>query len=120
MVALSSCEAEYNAGAYAACQAVWLHSVLSEMTIEVKEPIQLLVDNKSAINLANNPISHGRSKHIETRYHFLREQVNSGKLKLVYCPTQQQLADVLTKPLKKERFEHLRNDLGIFEALSLN
>ena len=89
------------------------------MTIEIEEPIQLLVDNKSAINLANNPVSHGRSKHIDTRFHFLRDQVNTGKLKLVYCPTQQQLADALTKPLRKERFEHLRSDLGIFETLKL-
>jgi len=57
MVALSSCAGS----AYVACQALWLHSVLIEMTIEVKEPIQLLVDNKPTINLANNPVSHGRS-----------------------------------------------------------
>lgn len=79
VVALSSCEAEYIAASYAACQALWLDSLIKEVQVEVMRPIQLHVDNKSAINLAKNPISHGRSKHIETKFHFLRDQVNSKK-----------------------------------------
>lgn len=85
VVALSSCEAEYIATSYAACQANWLDSLMKEIHIEMPEPVQLFVDNKSAINLAKNPVSHGRSKHIETRFHFLREQVNNEKLKLRFC-----------------------------------
>ncbi|MEX5523447.1 Ty1/Copia family ribonuclease HI, partial [Bacillus cereus] len=83
----SSCEAEYIAGSFAACQAVWLEELLKEMGFVTKKPMELMVDNISAISLAKNPISHGRSKHIEVRFHFLREQVNGGKLELVYCPT---------------------------------
>lgn len=79
VVALSSCEAEYIAASYAACQALWLDSLIKEVQVEVMRPIQLHVDNKSAINLAKNPISHGRSKHIETKFHFLRDQVNRKK-----------------------------------------
>ena len=82
MVALSSCEAEYIAGSYAACQAIWLDSLLDELKFEAKKPIKLLIDNKSTINLAKNLVSHGRSKHIETIFHFLREQVNNGKLEM--------------------------------------
>jgi len=74
VVALSSCEAEYIAGSYAACQAIWLDSLLDELKFEAKKPIKLLIDNKSTINLAKNPVLHGRSKHIKTRFHFLREK----------------------------------------------
>jgi len=97
VVALSSCEAEYIAGSYAACQAIWIESMLSELKIQVRKPIVLHLDNKSAINLAKNPILHGRSKHIEARFHFLREQVNHGKLEVKQCPSESQLADILTK-----------------------
>ncbi|KHN24340.1 Copia protein, partial [Glycine soja] len=62
--------------------------------------VKLLVDNKSAIDLAKHPASHGRSKHIETKFHFLREQVNNEKLKIEHCRTEVQLADILTKALK--------------------
>ncbi|CAH9104519.1 unnamed protein product, partial [Cuscuta europaea] len=91
VVALSSCEAEYISGAFAACQAQWLDSLLREMQIETNTTTVLKLDNKSAINLAKNPVAHARSKHIETRFHFLRDQVNKGKLNLKYCSTQDQL-----------------------------
>jgi hypothetical protein len=71
-----------------------------EMNVNRNEEFELLIDNKSAINLAKNPIAHGRSKHIETKFHFLRDQVAKGKIKLVYCSTDAQIADALTKPLK--------------------
>ena len=73
MVALSSCEAEYIAGSYAACQAIWLDSLLDELKFEAKKPIKLLIDNKLVINLAKYSVSHGRSKHIEIRFYFPRE-----------------------------------------------
>ncbi|KHN46857.1 Copia protein, partial [Glycine soja] len=60
----------------------------------------LLVDNKSTIALAKNPVSHGRSKHIDTKFHFLRDQVNKGKVKLKHCRIEVQLADIMTKSLK--------------------
>ena len=76
MVALSSCEAKYISGSYVVCQAIWIRSVLEEMVVEVKKPLVLQIDNKSSINLVKNPVLHGRSKHIEARFHFLREKVN--------------------------------------------
>jgi len=88
VVALSTCESEYIAGCMAACQAVWLENILKEMEIEVSRPITLFIDNKSAMSLARNPILHGRSKHIEAKFHFLREQVNKGALQLVHCSTE--------------------------------
>ena len=83
------------------------------MKIQKTEAINILVDNKSAISLAKNPIDHGGSKHIETRYDFIRDKVSKGKLKLLYCKSKDNLADLVTKPLKKNRFEDLRNKMMI-------
>lgn len=94
VVALSSCEAEYIAASFGACQALWIETLLDEMKLEVCRPMKLLIDNKSTINLAKNPVAHGRSKHIETRFHFLRDQVTKGKLELEHCNTEKQIADI--------------------------
>jgi len=75
--------------------------------------MQLFVDNKSTISLFKNPIFHSRSKHIETEFHFLRDQVSKGKLELVYCNTEEQVFDVFTKSLKHLRLEKLRDLLRL-------
>jgi len=67
---------------------------MAEIRVKIKRPIQLIIDNKSTINLKNNSLSHGRSKHIETIFHFLREQVNNGKMKLIYCSIKLQVAEI--------------------------
>jgi hypothetical protein len=120
VIALSSCEAEYIACAYAACQGIWLESLLKDLTIELSEPIQLFVDNQSAINLARNPVSHGRTKHIETRFHFIRDQVSKGRIAVTHCSTEVQEADILTKSLKHDRFKEMRNKLGVVSLEYLN
>lgn len=79
VVALSSCEVEYIAACYAACQAKWLGSLLKEIQVRSELPIELKIDKKSTINLAKNPVAHDRGKHIKTCFHFLRDQVNKGK-----------------------------------------
>ncbi|KAK2397262.1 hypothetical protein QL285_058855 [Trifolium repens] len=101
-------EAEYVAGSLAACQANWLQSLLSEMSIIEDITVVLKIDNKSAINLAKNPVRHGKSKHIETRFHFLRDQVTKGRLKLEYCSTDNQQADILIKAVKRANFSSSR------------
>jgi len=83
------------------------------------KPLTLKIDNKSAISLAKNPIFHGRSKHIETRFHFIREQVTNGMIELHYCPIELQLADGFTKTLQLDRFEFLRKKLGVFNIQQL-
>ncbi|RDX60905.1 Copia protein, partial [Mucuna pruriens] len=75
VVALSSCEAEYIGSAEAACQSLWLEALLEEMKLQYERSVHMYVDNKSAISLSKNPVSHGKSKHIETKYHFLRDQL---------------------------------------------
>ncbi|XP_074341862.1 secreted RxLR effector protein 161-like [Apium graveolens] len=72
-VALSTCEAEYIAAATCVCQAMWLGYVLGELNFAEEVPVKIYVDNKSTISLAKNPVSHSRSKHINIKYHFLRE-----------------------------------------------
>jgi hypothetical protein len=79
----------------------------------------LFVDNVSAINLAKNPIAHGRSKHIEMRFHYLRELVSDGKLRLSYCRSEDQVADLLTKGVTNEVFKRLLKSLSMMNLEQL-
>ncbi|MCI59517.1 copia protein, partial [Trifolium medium] len=80
----------------------------------------LKVDNLSAINLAKNPIAHGRRKHIEMRFHYLIEQVNNGTLKLEHCRTELQVADLLTKAVTMETFVRLKNLMCVKSLDNMN
>jgi len=82
----------------------------------VKDEMELRIDSKPAIDLAKHPVAHGRSKHIETKFHFLRDQGNNGKLEIKHCKTDEQIADLLTKPLKLSSFDYLKKKLGMDEA----
>jgi hypothetical protein len=113
--ALSSCEAEYMASTAAACQAVWLRRMLDELLGKKNGATTIFIDNKSAIQLCNNPVFHERSKHIDTRFHFIRECVQDGKINVEYVPTGEQLADIMTKALPRPRFQELRRKLGIID-----
>ncbi|WVY96775.1 hypothetical protein V8G54_028926 [Vigna mungo] len=88
--ALSSCEAKYIAGCYVACKGIWLKELLVELKVVMESPVKLRMDNTSAINLARNHVSHGRSKHIEVKYHFLRDMVTRGNIEPLYCKTAEQ------------------------------
>lgn len=117
VVALSSCEAEYMAATAAACQGIWLSRLLGEMLNKEAARPKLLVDNKSAISLAKNPVFHDRSKHIEIRYHFIRECVEQGRVFIDYVRTSEQLADALTKALGRLAFQELRRRIGMVEII---
>ena len=73
----------------------------------------ILCDNQSCIKMTENPVFHDKSKHIEIRYHFIRDMVQRGALKLQYISTDEQVDDVLTKPLSCVKFKHFRDKLGI-------
>jgi len=77
-LALSSCEVEFMAATTAACQGLWLRNLISELTSLKLKPVILFIDNKSAIALMKNPVFHGRSKHIDTRFHFIRREIERG------------------------------------------
>lgn len=115
VVALSSCEAEYIAASTAACQGVWLARLLSEISGGKPKAAVLKVDNKSAISLCKNPVFHDRSKHIDTRYHHIRECIEGGKINVEYVSSDEQLADILTKPLGRVKFQELRAKIGVVE-----
>ncbi|XP_034569874.1 secreted RxLR effector protein 161-like [Setaria viridis] len=104
VVALSSCEAEYIAAATAACQAVWMARLLAEILNTVVSRPVLRVDNKSTISLVKNPVHHDRSKHIDTRFHLIRDYAQNGHIEVKFIRTDEQLGDVLTKPLCKTKF----------------
>lgn len=112
-VALSSCEAEFMAATAAACQGIWLRNILSQITSEVIGPVVLCIDNRSAIDLAKNPMFHGRSKHIDIRFHFIRECVERGEVILKHVCSNDQRADILTKGLATVKFENMRKLLGV-------
>ena len=79
-------------------------------------PVKLLMDNMSAIALSKNPVYHDRSKHIDTRYHFIRECIEQGKVEVDHVRTEEQLADIFTKALGRVRFLELRQALGIMKV----
>ena len=112
VVALSTSEAEYVALNMAAQEATWLQKLLGELKIPSK-PITLFEDNQGAIALAKNPVAHSRTKHIDIRFHFVREAQENGVIDIQYCPTEEMAADVLTKPIPKGQFEKLRELMGL-------
>jgi hypothetical protein len=112
-VALSSCESEFMAATAAAKQALWLRNMISEITKEKPKAVTLYVDNNSAIALMKNPVFHGRSKHIDIKYHFIRECVERGQIVVKRVGTEEQKADALTKPLAAGKLIVMRHLLGV-------
>ena len=98
-MALSSTEAEYMAATQATKEAIWLHQLLSKLRHPQKGATIIFEDNSGCIELAKNPIHHARTKHIDIQHHFVREKVLLGKVKLVHCSTNEQLANIMTKAL---------------------
>ena len=90
--------------------------LLMELQLVKDEKMELRIDSKYVIDLAKHPVAHGKSKHIETKFHFLRDQVNNGKLEVKHCKTDEHIADLLTKPLKQISFDYLKKKLGMVEA----
>ncbi|PKU70452.1 putative mitochondrial protein [Dendrobium catenatum] len=112
-VAKSSTEAEYRAISSATSEVIWLRRLLAELRISQNGPTPLYCDNTSAIALANNPVFHARTKHIELDYHFISDHVKAGALKILHISFAEQPADILTKSLPKDRFLFLRRKLNI-------
>ncbi|KAI5342232.1 hypothetical protein L3X38_010107 [Prunus dulcis] len=118
-VALSTAEAEYVSAAEATSQAKWLRFVLEDFGEEQVEGTPILCDNTSAIAMAKNPVFHQKTRHISRKFHFIREAIQAKEIELIYCKTEDQIADILTKALSKDRFVYLRDLLGVKSAKGL-
>eukprot|EP00253_Pinus_taeda_P006714 PITA_06714 len=113
IVLLFTAEAEYVAATVAACQAIWMRRMLRSLCQEQAKGIVIFCDNSLAIALSKNYVFHKRMKHIDTKFHYNMELVNNGEIILKHCRTQEQVADILTKPLGQKNFQFLRKCLGM-------
>jgi Reverse transcriptase (RNA-dependent DNA polymerase)/gag-polypeptide of LTR copia-type/Pol polyprotein, beta-barrel domain/GAG-pre-integrase domain/Integrase core domain len=112
-VALSSTESEYMAVVQAAKESIWIQRFVKELGRNLDNGKVIYVDNQGAIALANNPEHHARTKHIDIQYHFIRECVENDLIELKYCPTEDMVADGLTKALAKDRHWKLAGKMGL-------
>ena len=115
IITLSSTEAEYVALTHAAKDIIWIHKVLKDFSFlhSLSLPTTLYCDNQGAIRLSKDATFHGRTKHIDVHFHFIRQTVASGQLSLIFVPTGNMTADIFTKALDRTKFERFRTDLNV-------
>jgi histone deacetylase 1/2 len=113
-VSRSSTEAEYKALANGAAEAMWVSSLLKELGVTQQQVPVLWCDNLGATYLTANPVFHARTKHIEIDFHFVREQVADGALKVRFISSQDQLADVFTKPATRQMLDRFKSNLTLY------
>ncbi|XP_046851103.1 secreted RxLR effector protein 161-like [Xenia sp. Carnegie-2017] len=111
-VALSTCEAEYVALANAVQEAKFLMQLCQDMKVGINEGKSLImIDNQGAMNLAKNPVHHQRSKHIDIKYHFIRSEIQKGRINLEYVTSEENIADIFTKPASKNKLEKFKQTI---------
>ena len=113
LVTLSTAESEYVAAAYTAKEALWLWWIIGEIIKPITEPITLYSDSQSAIALTKDRLYHAWTKHINIQYHFIQFIVQEGTINLIYCPTEDMTADILTKALPNSKAKHFAKSLGL-------
>jgi hypothetical protein len=118
IVAQSSYEVEYVDAANATCQTLWLTRVLAEIQGRAPSVPLLRVDNKSAIALIKNPVLSRESRHIQVKYHLVRESAEVGLIMVEFVGNEDQLGDTLTKSLGRVKFQDLRNRIGLNPIIS--
>ena len=114
-VSLSTAEAEYIAAGSCCAQLPWMKQTLKDYGVNLTQ-VPLFCDHESTIKIANNPVQHSKTKHIEIRHHFLRDHVMKEDIDIIHVSTEEQLANIFTKPLDKKRFCKLRCELNILES----
>jgi hypothetical protein len=118
-IALSTTEAEYVAAGQCCVQLLWVRQTLRDFGYNLSK-VPLLCDNESAIRLADNPVEHSHTKHIHIRHHFLRDHQQKGDIDIYHISTENQLADIFTKPLDKKRFCRLCSELNVLDSRNLD
>jgi hypothetical protein len=114
-VALSTAKAEYIVAGACCAQILYMKETLLDYGV-VLDKVPLLCDNESAVKIANNPVQHSRTKHIDIRHHFLRDHVAKNEISLEGVRSEDQLADIFTKPLDEATFCRLRNELNVLDS----
>ncbi|UYV62719.1 hypothetical protein LAZ67_2001718, partial [Cordylochernes scorpioides] len=115
IIALSTTESEYIAACSAAKELIWIRRLLQGIGCDITKETELYIDNQAAIKLVENPVFHKRTKHIDVRYHFIRSKHEEGELKVHHVCSSEQLADIMTKPLPRNKFHYLRGLLNILD-----
>jgi hypothetical protein len=118
-IALSTVEAEYVATGQCCVQLLWMRQTLRDFGYNLSK-VPLLCDNESAIRMADNPVEHSRTKHIDIRHHFLRDHQQKVDIEVYHINTGNQLADIFTKPLDEKRFCRLRSELNVLDSRNLD
>ena len=116
IVSLSTTESEYVAATHATKEALWLHSLITEVFSPIEGPVMLFSDNQSAIALAKDHQYHAHTKHIDVHFHFICWVIDNGKLHLIFCPTNDMVANSLTKALPLPKVKHFAAKLGLHTA----
>ena len=114
-VSISTAEAEYVSAASCCAQILWMKNQLADYDLDYSK-IPIMCDNTSAIAITHNPVQHSKTKHIDIRYHFIRDHVMKGDIEIYFIPTDDQLADIFTKPLDETRFKFLISKLGMLNG----
>ena len=117
-VAKSSAESEYRSMALTVSKLIWLLRLFKFLGVKITTPVRLLIDSKAAMQIANNPVFHDRTKHIKIDCHFIREKVQQGLIHPEYVSTNKQEADLLTKGLGGFQHYHLMSKLGVLNIFS--
>ncbi|PRQ49627.1 putative RNA-directed DNA polymerase [Rosa chinensis] len=116
VVARSSAEAEYRGMAQGVCELLWLRNLLRDLGFKLKSTMQLYCDNKAAIDISQNPVQHDRTKHVEVDRHFIKEKLDAKIISFPFVPTEEQLADVLTKGVSRKAFYDSLSKLGMVDV----
>ena len=118
-VALSTAEAEYIAAGHCCAQLLWMRQTIRDFGYNLSK-VPLLCDKESAIRMADNLVEHSRTKHIDIRHHFLRDHQQKGDIDVYHISTENQLADIFTKPLDEKTFCRLRSELNVLDSRNLD
>ena len=118
-IALSTAEAEYVAAGQCCAQLLWMRQTLRDFGYNLRK-VPLLCDNESAIRLADNLVEHSHTKHIDIRHHCLRDHQQKGDIEVFHISTENQLADIFTKPLDEKRFCRLCSELNVLDSRNLD
>lgn len=115
---LSTTKVKFIAATYCVCQCVWMRRILKQFGLLHSQGTTICCDNSLVIKLFKNPVLHGHTKHINVRFHFLRDLEKEGAVKLNHYGTESQLANIMTKTLKLDAFIKLHEEMRVYEDVN--